>query len=175
MKNLRSFFLLLLLATGITHAHEDRVLSIQSDGAIPEIPASFGRVSLVIKGLGGENPIVRFRVGALSNDIPACLTSMIRTRRIGDIRISGSWYHDESNLPYYVNVVFPDPGYRQDRLNNPRLELLFNLRTAQLIKVNRLDTGFLGIGGGYGPVKLPKDCKVEITDRILGNSPRKKP
>jgi hypothetical protein len=114
-------------------------LSVQPDGLIPEIPASFGRVSLKIKGLGSAAPMVQFRVGKHLTDLPSCVTRVIRTKSQSDIRVAGSWYHDEKTIPYYVNVEFYDPGYVRGRLSNSNYSFLFNLRTAQLISITRFE------------------------------------
>jgi hypothetical protein len=151
---------LLFFTAGAANAHKDRILSVKPDGLIPEIPASFGRVSLNIKGLGSAAPMVQFRVGKYLTDLPSCVTRVIRTKSQSDIRITGSWHHDEEIVPYYVNVEFYDPGYDRGRLSNSNYSFLFNLRTAQLISITRFEANRSGNGGTNTTIELPKGCQV---------------
>lgn len=151
---------LLFFTSGVANAHQDRILSVQPDGLIPEIPAFFGRASLNIKGLGSAAPMVQFRTGKYLTDLPSCVTRLIRTKSRSDIRITGSWYHDEKTVPYYVNVKFYDPGYDSGSWGKSNYSFLFNLRTAQLISITRFEADRSGNGGTDTPIELPKGCQV---------------
>jgi hypothetical protein len=160
MRKSNWLLLLLFFTAGAANAHQDRILSVQPNGLIPEIPASFGRVSLNIKGLGSAAPMVQFRTGKYLTDLPSCVTRLICTKSRSDIRVTGSWYHDEKTVPYYVNVKFSDPGYDRGRLGNSYYGFLFNLRTAQFIGMTRFEADRSGNGGMNTTIELPKGCQI---------------
>lgn len=154
----RPLLLALLLVAGTCLAHQDRFLTMRPDGTIAEIPASFGTVSLKVNGLGSPMPKVRFSSGNRHNELPACITRLIRTRRLSDVSVSGSWYHDEAQLPYYVQVEFNDPGQLLAGPYRSNLGILFNLRTAQVIEVSRFVADPAGKGGRLKDAGLPAGC-----------------
>jgi hypothetical protein len=159
MRNFGQALFALVLVSGVVHAHTDRLLTLRSDGSIREVPASFGRTNLTVKSLGTNTPSIRLKIGAHLTTLPPCATRFIRTRKIKDIRLTGSWYHDETVLPYYINVEFFDPGYNPKRTYNSSYRFLFNLHNAQLIHVTRHHVNLSG-GSTLKRFDLPKDCKV---------------
>jgi len=160
MNKIRLLLLTSLLAIGTAYAHQDRILTIRPDGSVPEIPASFGPVSLRISDLGAPVPMVKFSSGIHHNNLPSCVTRLIQTQQLSDVFVTGSWYHEESRLPYYVNVQFYDPGYVPGRSYNSSFNILFNLRTTQVIEVQRFIADPSGNGGQYQDVALPKGCLI---------------
>lgn len=158
MNNRRSLLLIFALFTSAANAHQDRILTIQPDGTIPEIPASLGPVSLKISGLGSPSPSVQFRSGTHLNNLPDCATGLIRSKQLSEVFVKGSWYHDESRLPYYVGIKFRDPGYVASKRYNSSLDILFNLRTAEVIEIRRFIADHSGNGGRYLPVE---SCAVQ--------------
>jgi hypothetical protein len=142
--------LTILLTTSAAYAHKDRILTLNPDGSIPEIPASFGRAYLMVSELGTDQPIIQFKVGKQQSTLPACVSRLIRSKSQKDIRLSGSWYHDEGILPYYANIQFNDPGSSPTAYENSVYRILYNLHNAKLIKL----TGFDG---------LSDSCKSELT------------
>ncbi|KAF1708886.1 hypothetical protein CSC70_12355 [Pseudoxanthomonas kalamensis DSM 18571] len=157
----KSCLLFLALLAGAVHAHEDRILTLQPDGNIPEIPASFGSVFLSISGLDGSAPSVRFHAGMHVNDLPTCAARYIRSKSKSDVQITGSWHHDESSLPYYIYIQFRDPGYTQDKSFNSSVNMLFNLRTAELMEFKRFEASRSGKSGRSFDIKLPENCKIQ--------------
>jgi hypothetical protein len=117
---------LLFFTAGAANAHQDRILSVQPDGLIPEIPASFGRVSIKIKGLGSAAPMVQFGVGKHLTDLPSCVTRVIRTKSQSDIRVTGSWYHDEKTIPLKLSRVLLATAFMA-KLHIHRLSISDNL------------------------------------------------
>jgi hypothetical protein len=159
MNIIRSLLFLLALVASTASAHKDRILSIRPDGSVPEIPASFGRVFLNISGLGGSKPTVQFRSGKKVNVLPSCVTRYINSSKVSDILVTGSWYHEQSTLPYYINVEFNEPGYISSRPFNSSFNILFNLRTTDIIEIKRFVADRSGNGGRYLTVNLPASCK----------------
>ena len=158
MKNLRSLLLALVLLSGIAGAHQDRILTVREDGSIPEIPASFGPVFLSTSQLGSAAPKVSFRVGVHVTTLPACLTRHIRSSNRNDLFVVGSWYHEESILPYYVSVQFLDPGHDKSRSYNSSTNILFNLHNGAVIHVKRFIANRSDSGGQYIKLYLPEGC-----------------
>jgi hypothetical protein len=51
--------LMMLLGASAADAHRDTVLTLTSNGSIPEIPAAFGRAYLIVSDLGTDKPLVQ--------------------------------------------------------------------------------------------------------------------
>jgi hypothetical protein len=126
----------LIGVTCLAQAHEDTVLSIAADKTLAGIPSYFGRVTLEINGIGSTAPSIRFGAGGNWTVIQSCATKLIQSRSLADVLVSGSWYHDESTLPFYVNVFFRDP-VSPLRIRNAGYSFVFNLHTSELIEVER--------------------------------------
>jgi hypothetical protein len=152
----------ILLATSAAYAHRDRILTLNPDGSIPEIPASFGRAYLIVSGLGTDKPIIQFKIGTHQTTLPTCVARLIRSRSQKEIRLTGSWYHDENRLPYYTNIEFYDPG-SSPKPYNSSYRILYNLHNAKLIKLTRFEGNALGNGGRFTDIDLPDSCKSELT------------
>ena len=52
--------------------------------------------------------------------------------------LAGSWYHDESLLPHYVDVQFRDSPSQQGLAALPGVHFLFSLRDASLLEVTQV-------------------------------------
>lgn len=112
-------------------AHEDRILSLRADGSIPEIPATFGAVSF--RARFGPPVEVVFRVDGRTTVVPACITRLIPSQSLRDIDLSGSWYHDERILPFYVAADFLPPDRNEDA--GKAVSVIFNLHDASIVQV----------------------------------------
>jgi hypothetical protein len=154
MKTIIAVFAVAYLFFNSAHAHRDTKLPISADGSIEQIPKEFGPVKLLVAALGTNAPFVTFSVKGQSTSLPACLTRHIKTTSLSDMKIAGSWYHDEATMPYYVNVTFLDPGYNPKKYENSRREFLFNLRTSRLISAQRFIANKQRDGGRYSDVSL---------------------
>jgi hypothetical protein len=80
--------------------------------------------------------------------MPACITTMLPSRSLADIRAQGSWWHERSVLPPYLDFTFSPatPGIQ------PAYSLMFDLRNGNLLKVGRFSHD------GYEEVDLAKRC-----------------
>jgi hypothetical protein len=161
MKKVGAILVILTLFAGAAEAHRDRVLHVEADGSISDIPAAFGQARLTLEGLGSEKPLVRLKIGASQTTLPFCVSRMIRSRDVAQIRVSGSWYHDETrSLPYYLGIQFFDPGYDPKRHYNSGQEFLFNLHDAKLIHAKAFEANQSGNGGQSKELNLPADCQL---------------
>jgi len=139
-----------------------RILHVNADGSMPDVPAEFGQARLILKGLGSKQPFIQLRIGAHQTILPVCVTQIIRTTSAADIRVTGSWYHEEKpSLPYYLDVQFFDPGYDPKRSYNSGHEFLFNLHNAKLIDATILKATRPGDGGRRMALKLPPGCGLD--------------
>jgi hypothetical protein len=151
--------LVLILLAASAYADPDRILTLQADGTIPEVPKQFGSVSFKVKDLGTHNPHIELHVADHKTILPRCLAQFIRTRALSDIRLGGSWDHDESGLPYYINIKFFDPNQDPHKSYNSSYDFLFNLHNAHLIHANRFDSDH--VGGGHGSlIPISDHCKA---------------
>jgi hypothetical protein len=112
------------------------MLSIAADQTLAGIPSSFGRVTLEIGGVGSKSPSIKFGAGGNLTILEPCASKLIQSRTLADVLVSGSWYHDESTLPFYVNVFFRDP-LSPLRNQNAGYSFVFNLHTSELIEAQR--------------------------------------
>lgn len=154
MLRARLVFLAALFVCGVAHPHMDRILTVQPDGLIPEIPASLGKVFLKISSLGTSAPSVEFSVGQYHNNLPACLTKAIHSRQSSDVKITGSWYHNESIVPFYIVVQFYEPRTDPELPYGNFVRIMFNLHDARVQELSRV------VNGQGLEVELPDDCVV---------------
>jgi hypothetical protein len=125
---------LMLGVSALCQAHEDKPLQLAADGAITGLPAAYSpaRLQMVFSPVGDERRLtaLRLQIGAKQVRLPTCLLGLIRTQAAQDARLSGSWTHDESVVPHYLNLNLADPGHPAS------FSLLFNLHDARLIEMD---------------------------------------
>jgi hypothetical protein len=168
MRNVSAIIVILALFAGPASAHRDRILHVEADGSIPDIPASFGEARLILEGLGSNKPLIQLRIGANQTTLPPCVARMIRTTRAADIQVTGSWVHDEkASLPDYLNIQFFDPGHDSKRSYNASHQFLFNLHNARLIDAKAFEANLAGNGGRFRALKLPAGCELDVTSSSM--------
>jgi hypothetical protein len=163
MRKISAIFLILASFAGPAGAHQDRIVHVESDGAMPDIPARFGQARLILEGLGSDKPLIQLRIGANQTTLPLCVARMIRTTRAADIRVTGSWDRDKrASLPDYLNIQFLDPGRDPKRRYNSSHEFLFDLHNAGLIDAKVFESSPAGNGGRFSALKLPAGCELNV-------------
>jgi len=101
--------------------------------------------------------------------VPACVTRLVLTRSMRDVRVVASWYHNTSLSPPYIEVALFDPGH-EDLFTRPGYRFSFNLSTAKLF---RMDVAFLrGKSELYdAPVDFSQLCPTsdvsQFSERVL--------
>lgn len=144
------------------YAHIDAVLTMKADGTIPEIPGWIGKVTLKFEKLGTRNAVVQLTVGTKRTTLPPCMAGLIKARSANDIRLAGSWYHEEQDgLPYYIEAQFFDRGQSTSQ------RFLFSLRDGMLIHYG----GYKHINEveGHGlELRLPPGCKAQYGQVATG-------
>lgn len=149
------------------HAHQDLILPVTADGAIPDIPPEFGPVQLTLVGLGSDAPVVTLRIGAHQSTLPLCAARLIRSKSLADVTVAASWYHDEdTGLPYYIGLHFLEPGRKPRRSYNSEIGFLFNLHDATLIHAKSFKADQSGGGGQYTRIDVAADCRTAVGGRI---------
>jgi hypothetical protein len=141
----------IVLATAAL-AHQDRILSVHADGTIPELPSTYQTTRLHIafsEGDAGSLQQLDFLSSGGETKVQPCLLRLVPKGSFRQLLLTGSWYHDESILPHYVQVQFCDP--KSPRC--PGVHFLFSLRDARLIKVTQVQV-----------VPLPTQNGVQIQD-----------
>ena len=118
---IRGYLLALAIVScsDVSSAHQDRVITIDDDGGLLGLPIEYGPAKLQIAFStastqhGWAPPIssVVLSLGKNRTELPDCLTRILNSKSLTDVAISASWYHSEEHLPYYLNVMFLDPGY----------------------------------------------------------------
>jgi hypothetical protein len=125
---------LTLLVAQVANAHQDRGLLPLPGGFLLGLPwKHFWEFRLNIEQYGTNRLRIETRVGDHVTTILPCATGLLRTRDMKDVAVSGSWYHDEVTLPYYVNVKLINPLGPDDRFGRSSINFLFDLRTGELV------------------------------------------
>lgn len=120
-------------------AHQDRILSLRPDGAIPELPLAYQATRLHVAFSEGDSGAVQqlsFLSSGRETVVQPCVLRLIPKSSFGQLFLTGSWYHDESILPHYVNVQFRDPSL-PGLPAYPGVSFLFSLRDARLLEVTQ--------------------------------------
>ena len=161
MKMQFAALLVLALLAGPVAAHKDQMLQVMKDGSIPDVPAKFGRVTLIVDGLGLENPLIQLRIGGRHTTLPTCVSRLVSSRKPEQIEVTGSWYHSEKVMPYYLTIRFFSQGYdpKTSTYFQPHQDFIFNLHDANLIDSRRFKV--VVNGGEYLDLELPAGCKLK--------------
>jgi hypothetical protein len=120
-------------------AHKDRILSISLDGAIPELPPAYQTTRLHIAFTEGDAGALRqldFLSSGRETSVQPCLLRLVPKGSFHQLVVVGSWYHDESIVPHYLDVQFLSSQPRPPV--NPGVHFLFSLRDARLLKVTEV-------------------------------------
>lgn len=146
------------------YAHVDAILTMKSDGTIPEIPAQLGKAKLQFDALGTPNAVVSFTVGSKLTTLPSCMARLITARGHQNIQLVGSWYHEEApDFPYYVVATF---------LNSQKTEsqwFMFSLRDARLLHYG--GRKYISEAEWEGTeLRVPSNCKAQHGTVTSGTS-----
>jgi hypothetical protein len=143
-------------------ASKDRIITLKEDGQLEGLPLEYNPAILHIQFTSQNEDSAS--ISSISLDlgtnhiiIPICVTGLLNSKRMNEIRLSASWTHDENLFPYSLNVRFFDPGYKSNRSVNNGFMLMFNLHTAKLIRMEVM----IVHDGGQSMQSIP----VDILDR----------
>lgn len=130
-----------LLLSVVAHAHQDRFLFVTPSGNIRGLPPEYMPAKLLVEfSRQSEDPapvssVVVVLAGA-KTVLPECFTTQLPSRRRSDVVLGGSWYHDESIVPYYLWVDFFEPSDNERWAHPAPFRVLFNLRTGDVLEVS---------------------------------------
>ncbi|MDF3195367.1 hypothetical protein [Pseudomonas sp. 1928-m] len=171
MKKIIASLITFFIFNSIASAHEDTSLPISADGSISGIPPEFGAAKLDIEfskeSTSASVSKLELRIGGKSLLFPTCLSSLLETKKINTVIASGSWYHDESNLPYYLSIKFHDSTYNPKTWVNTGYSILVNLRENTLISMNKYEI----LDGGMSYQEPEINLKSQCTESELKNFP----
>lgn len=124
-----SIFFVVLALIRPAHAHQDAILTLGSDGAIGGLPEAFLPAHLLLdRDATGKIAGAVLRLSAGQYTFPQCLVQLLGTAPQAKVILTGSWYHSQTVLPYYIGVVF---GREQNRQRSWEIRALFDLKTAK--------------------------------------------
>ena len=158
MKRITLLVALTVLAT-VVSAHEDVSLSVRQDGVIPELPSAYSQTRLHVtfsEGDAGALQQLTFLSSGRETSVQPCLLRLVPNGSFRQLFLTGSWYHDESILPHYLEVQFRDSPSLQALPDYPGVRFLFSLRDAGLLKVTQV-------------VPLPAQNAVQLRNIRLSN------
>lgn len=162
MKTIIASLVVFFIFNNIATAHEDTVLPINPDGSLSGVPAEFGAVILNIEFAEGDASRsvsrLELRINEKSLIFPACLSDILETKNIDTVKASGSWYHDESHLPYYLHIDFHDKTYDPSAWVNTGYSILINLRVNELISMSKYEISDEGMSYRKPEIDLKSQC-----------------
>src|SRR5215475_9699893 len=135
MKRTTLLVAFIVLATAAL-AHQDRILSVRLDGAIPELPSAYQTTRLHVAFSEGDTGALQqltFLSSGREISLQLCVLRLVPKSSFRQLLLTGSWYHDESILPHYLQVQFRDSPSLQDLPDFPGIRFLFSLRDASLL------------------------------------------
>lgn len=160
---------LLLSGHHLVQAQQDHRLTLDADGNLAGLPAAYqpARLQPVFTALPGGPRLtaLTLQLGPQQVQLPACLLELVQSSAGDQLRLRASWDHDESVLPYYLDLELLDPGFDSARPQNGGFSLLFNLRSARLVgmSVN------VPRGGGASRQQVPVDLHARCAaDELAG-------
>jgi hypothetical protein len=122
-------------------AHQDSILSVRADGAIPELPSAYQTTRLHVAFSEGDAGALRqlnFLSSGRETSVQPCLLRLVPKGSFRELFLAGSWYHDEPGRPHYVEVQFHDSPSVEGLPDYPGVRFLFSLRDASLLKVTQV-------------------------------------
>jgi hypothetical protein len=140
MKRTTLVIAFIVLATA-AFAHQDRILSVRADGAIPELPSAYQTTRLHVafsEGDAGALQQLNFLSSGRETSVQPCLLRLVPKGSFRQLFLTGSWYHEESILPHYLQVEFRDSPSLQGLPDYPGVRVLFSLRDARLLEVTQV-------------------------------------
>ncbi|MGE5475253.1 MAG: hypothetical protein ACM3Q1_01230 [Bacteroidales bacterium] len=164
MKRAALIIILLALLSHRADAHQDRVLHLTSNGAIIELPPEYQPATLVLD----FGRAIKLRLGNKETILPRCLVRLPTTQELKDVQITGSWYHDENIIPYYIEATFFDPGHSQNTWARSGYSYLFNLHTSRLIEAKRIEAGEGGNNILHKQIDVHSKCTREEIEDAFG-------
>jgi len=164
----RSAPLFILLTATIARAHEDTPLLLLRNGVIVGIPSPFQTPRLTVDGLGTATPRIELSVGERVTKLLPCAAKLIKSLSIDHVQVSGSWYHEERFIPYYISVHFLDAWRPPLLVQQSSYDFVFNLRTGEFIQASRLTP--MADDVQYARLNASKACAIAVTERRIGGS-----
>jgi len=160
MKRTTVLVAFMVLATAAL-AHQDRILSVRLDGAIPELPPAYQTTRLHIafsEGDAGALQRLTFLSSGREISFQPCLLRLVPKSSFRQLFLTGSWYHEESILPHYLTVQFRDSLSPQGLPDYPGVRFVFSLRDASLIEVTQVVPVPAENAVHLHNIRLSKDC-----------------
>jgi hypothetical protein len=95
-------FILILSFSHVCFAHQDTALNITADGNITGLPEQFAPASF-------DRNNLKLTIGKTTVSFPACVAKFFADET-SMINFSASWYHDDKQLPAYLNIEVLQPS-----------------------------------------------------------------
>ena len=116
-----------------------------------------------------ENERVTLRLGASFVEFPECIARYFRRVPRRHVKLSASWYHDPSEMPYYLSIHLEEKRSKIGAFDG--WSLLIDLDTVRLLTFSRESH----TDGGYGRqgTEIPAstictpDEQAQLTPRIM--------
>ena len=153
--------LVLLFVSVTTFAHRDRIITMESDGSLPDIPAEYQPAVLKLQtdevGEFALTQSVSIQFGVFVTHLPQCIVRLFVLPTSEEVRLAASWYHDLSQLPPYLSIKLPKRSYRRPFFDGHTIVVAMD--TAGIISIQEHDVEEDGMTSR--PLALEKLCSTE--------------
>ena len=164
-KNIIFLAFAMVLPISPSAAHQDTLFQRSANGSLGGLPHSYLPASLgVVKAGDGQLVNVTLVLSGQRNELPQCLAQLFDIPDPKKMTTSGSWYHDLSLLPPYLSINLPTQTAENGFYDGH--SLLFNLKTADLIQVQRHRVGMDSVGMSYEDINLSNICTAEEIEQL---------
>jgi hypothetical protein len=160
--------LLLVLLIGLSSTafgHQDTIIELERDGVLHGLPAAYEPASLLILEDPRKSHTVVLRIADRRVEFPECLSVLFAKADRHLIRLSASWYHDPTVLPYYLCIELPTRRTKFGSFDG--WKILIDLNNASLIE---LSAAFESLGGNaqrYQKVDVNSFCNSDELARLV--------
>ncbi|WP_035645674.1 hypothetical protein [Bradyrhizobium sp. ORS 285] len=131
---------MIMFATTAAPAHQDRILSLGSDGTISGLPPAYQTTRLHVAFSNGDTGVLHelsFFSSGRETRLQPCLLRLVAKGSLRELFLTGSWDHEETIMPPYVLVEFRHPTPQQAP-DPTSVRFLFSLRDSTLLGVTLL-------------------------------------
>ena len=133
----------------VAHAHEDRYFKISKNGDIPEIPAPWGPVQVLIQYQSSSHiSSVRLTGKNFSTLLAPCVLKHLD--HVIKVEALGSWWHDPSIMPPYVSLEFVEKSSSSPELPPvASISVTFSLVNGQILMAQQWQDPWWGSPRGH--------------------------
>jgi hypothetical protein len=165
-----SFAVTAALVCPCVPAHQDVIVNISRSGRLVGLPDRYQPARLEIPRGHDSQAHARLQLATHVLELPSCISALFRETPRSHVRASASWYHDRQDVPYYLLLRLSASRSRSGPFDG--WALLFNLDTAELMRVSRMSRSHGGLGQAGEEIDLSTICSSKELARLVPSRAR---